>query len=408
MKKFYKHPKFTAVFTDEDGYFSFTGNVGGGSGAVGDRIAKIDPRFAPLNAMHLSDVNTGEPMYALVNGQYYAEQGKSDVLAKQWRISDLEAEKISKNVIFAKEKARQTAAFDLDQEVKRLKRIAAEVQLDTKPDGKKTVYDILDILKAAHVDAKIPVRVIPVYTINNLSTKDVKDIKEELSLNITKKIFDMERSFVKDAIDKVTSDIISDASIRLGLVAKWQKEASEVRSIAESIESNLCGSFVDPRASASWSGDNLYISEEYKNDLDDLDEDDRRKRVALAKFLDIDVLNVEGEDYDYDATGRWYLVLTDEEADEKAQECIESSAWAFNSGFLAGFTGIPAEMFEAVHDKCEGANDAVLQCIEKAGGIEEFAERAIHADGRGHFLSSYDGRENEEEVDGVTYYIYRQ
>lgn len=32
---------------------------------------------------------------------------------------------------------------------------------------------------------------------------------------------------------------------------------------------------------------------------------------------------------------------------------------------------------------------------------------AIRADGRGHFMSSYDGEENEEIVEGETFYIYR-
>lgn len=320
MKKFYKHPKFTAVFTDKDGYFSFTGNVGGGSGAVGDRIAKIDPQFAPLNAMHLSDAKTGEPMHARANAEYFAREIRNS-------------------------------------------------------SDRYTVKTIIDHLRCSETEAK------------------------EFQLSI---------AFLDDTLKNGDNNTFQKTQAKVdaffvNLASRWQKEADEVRDIAMSIESNLCGSFVNPMA-----GDGLYISEEYKNDLDDLDEDDRRKRVALAKFLDIDVLNVEGEGYDYDATGRWYLVLTDEEADEKAQKCIESSAWAFNSGFLAGFTGMPAEMFEAVHDKCEGANDAVLRCIEMAGGIERFAKRAIHADGRGHFLSSYDGREDEEEMDGVTYYIYIQ
>jgi hypothetical protein len=36
-------------------------------------------------------------------------------------------------------------------------------------------------------------------------------------------------------------------------------------------------------------------------------------------------------------------------------------------------------------------------------GLEGFVEEAVSADGRGHFLSSYDGEENEQ--DG--FYIYR-
>jgi hypothetical protein len=39
--------------------------------------------------------------------------------------------------------------------------------------------------------------------------------------------------------------------------------------------------------------------------------------------------------------------------------------------------------------------------------LDHFIEDAIRADGRGHFLSRYNGEENEETVGGVTYYIYR-
>jgi hypothetical protein len=54
--------------------------------------------------------------------------------------------------------------------------------------------------------------------------------------------------------------------------------------------------------------------------------------------------------------------------------------------------------------KCEGANDAILALIEKTdGGLDGFVEEAISADGRGHFLSSYDGNENHESG----FYIYR-
>jgi hypothetical protein len=56
---------------------------------------------------------------------------------------------------------------------------------------------------------------------------------------------------------------------------------------------------------------------------------------------------------------------------------------------------------------CEGANDFILSLIEKCTSIEDFAQAAASADGRGHFLARYDGNENEETVMGKTFYIYR-
>lgn len=49
---------------------------------------------------------------------------------------------------------------------------------------------------------------------------------------------------------------------------------------------------------------------------------------------------------------------------------------------------------------CEGANGLVYALIDN---IDEFIEDAIIADGRGHFISYYDGVENELN----DLYIYR-
>jgi hypothetical protein len=101
-----------------------------------------------------------------------------------------------------------------------------------------------------------------------------------------------------------------------------------------------------------------------------------------------------------------YDILTDEEATERAIESIKQTLWAFNADFLAGETGIDSSVFEAIqaNGKCEDNNDAVESCIDD---IDEFVDAAIAADGRGHFMSSYDGEENEIEIDGETYYLYR-
>ena len=54
----------------------------------------------------------------------------------------------------------------------------------------------------------------------------------------------------------------------------------------------------------------------------------------------------EVEDFDNDD----YLVLTDEEADEKAADYIKDSLWAFNASFLSSETGYPIEVFESLQD----------------------------------------------------------
>lgn len=82
MKKIFNGRDFTAVFTDENGYFSFTGEVDGSSGAVGERIVEIEPKFAGLENLHLCDATTGEPMHAFANAKHFLEKN-ADILAKK-------------------------------------------------------------------------------------------------------------------------------------------------------------------------------------------------------------------------------------------------------------------------------------------------------------------------------------
>ncbi len=128
---------------------------------------------------------------------------------------------------------------------------------------------------------------------------------------------------------------------------------------------------------------------------------DELKVNALVLFLDVDADEaqrlIDNDDY---------IVLTDEEADEKASESILDSVWAFRPSFLSSFTGFDESIFEAIqaNDKCESNNPAILQLIDDKEG---FVQEAISADGRGHFMSSYDGDENEQTINGTTFYIYR-
>ena len=111
--------------------------------------------------------------------------------------------------------------------------------------------------------------------------------------------------------------------------------------------------------------------------------------------------------------GGWeYKVLTDEEADEATREEILGNLWAFNADFILRHT----KFFETSTDRedqefilalqalqsriCESANPIVEALIEDK---ESFVEDAIDADGRGHFLSFYDG----EEIEMGEFYAYR-
>ena len=118
---------------------------------------------------------------------------------------------------------------------------------------------------------------------------------------------------------------------------------------------------------------------------------------AICKIYDLKPTEIDFDDY---------LILTDEEADERVAERIQDDLWAFKPSFLASMTEVDESVFEAIqaNNKCEGNNDAIRSIVDATCGLDALIELAIELDGRGHFLSSYDGDENELP-DGL--YIYR-
>ena len=136
---------------------------------------------------------------------------------------------------------------------------------------------------------------------------------------------------------------------------------------------------------------------------------------ALADFLEVDVNELEESNYydnGYAYGNQEYLVLTDEEADEKAREEIEQTLWAFNTDFILRHCSTYGEMDCYEFEQAEKAlRKAQAECCESLNGLvkaliedmEDFVEDAIMSDGRGHFISYYDGYENEQG----DYYIYR-
>jgi hypothetical protein len=151
-------------------------------------------------------------------------------------------------------------------------------------------------------------------------------------------------------------------------------------------------------------GENVYIGDEdeaagkyaaVKEDYESLDD------FCSNEYDTVD--EIDGSD---DKDG--YIVLTDDEANEMASNYIRETLWAFNADFIIDHSNLPYTAIDMIKNyqsmECEGANDTIEALIVD---MDEFIDDAIRTDGRGHFMSSYDGRENEETVNGITYYIYR-
>lgn len=97
---------------------------------------------------------------------------------------------------------------------------------------------------------------------------------------------------------------------------------------------------------------------------------------------------------------RFAYAENDEAADVAARAAILESLWAFRSEFLASY--MPAlqndkarKAFDSMREAlCEDANDLVRSMV--GDRVDEMVRDAIGCDGRGHFLSPYDGEETDE------------
>ncbi len=88
-----------------------------------------------------------------------------------------------------------------------------------------------------------------------------------------------------------------------------------------------------------------------------------------------DLYTVEGEPGEY-------LVLTDSEADDMADQQLESYI-----------------------DEC--VLTEIPAAYQSYFNREVWKRDALISDGRGHFISGYDGEEHEVQIDGEWFYIYR-
>jgi len=128
-----------------------------------------------------------------------------------------------------------------------------------------------------------------------------------------------------------------------------------------------------------------------------VDKTEQEKIEALAKHLDcsIDEAVVSMDDY---------LVYTDDEADEAVYNYIDESVCFFRSDFIAAHAEVDEEVIKKLQELHENSNKAIRSLIKD---FDHFVSDAICADGRGHFIASYDHEENQQTINGNDYYIYR-
>ena len=130
---------------------------------------------------------------------------------------------------------------------------------------------------------------------------------------------------------------------------------------------------------------------------EDLDE---KRRAALSSHLNCPLDEVEAFTYDehrFEAESEEWLIFTDDEADKAAREDIIECLWAFRPEFLSDYMpdGVTSDIIQTMQAKlCEDAQPAFKAML--GGQVRIVVRDAMSADGRGHFLASYDGEEIEE------------
>ena len=135
------------------------------------------------------------------------------------------------------------------------------------------------------------------------------------------------------------------------------------------------------------------------------------KIKALAIYLECEEDEIsEGYDECTFEYGRGeYLVCTDEEADERCEDYILDTLWAFNTSYIMNYIDTHTDYDDNNLRKClvtvqelyEASNYLIKLLVGDRLG--KFIDDAISTDGRGHYLAFYDDEENE--ING--YFIYR-
>ena len=125
--------------------------------------------------------------------------------------------------------------------------------------------------------------------------------------------------------------------------------------------------------------------------------EDIKNALAVDKeretYQELPVIIIDDEEY--------IVAEGEEEANKAARRAIEDSLCYFRPDFLAEHSDVPEKVFAFLAGTgCFDDNEAYKAMIYD---LDDFVDDAIDADGRGHFLNSYDNVEHEIGE----YFLYR-
>ena len=104
--------------------------------------------------------------------------------------------------------------------------------------------------------------------------------------------------------------------------------------------------------------------------------------------------------------GMELIILTDEEADQRTREEVENGLGFFIPEWLSYYIKLEVDEIKKIQS-LYGASNPILKAL--IDDFDQFYNDTIaeEAEGRGHFLSYYDGIETEVSTDEEDFYIYR-
>jgi hypothetical protein len=427
IKKTFYRKDFMATFNNTNNYFSFTGSFNGSSGAVGNKIAEFDPEFSLFEQMHLSNSTTGEPMYAVENGQFHFKQGgKLENLAKFWRTSPEELAQLiltnedyqiykssltPKQILriekFINKMPEELSYMDLfPLTIADISKKSAQIMLINNP----SIWTDSVITKLKDSNAKKPIAPrtilseklvkagIIFYNFNNITfrQKDKMTIDPVILLNLipslAKPHSQTQFGYPVDILDtnKFIPLCLKNEETKIfksfakQMKEKWLNDVEQVIKLSETI----------PERTSTYSEPTEYT---------DIEE----RQLALAKFVNCDVACIEKDEYNegvYHINGKSYAVLNNEEANNELKSEITDSLWAFNAKFLSNYMPLKEKTILQMQSENENINSAFVELV--GNKLEQLCLDATKSDGRGNFLNRDDGKEYIQEYNNTKYYIY--